>query len=170
MTDVTELAMSLVRSLVRLGRYDNADVACSYVRWRTSNPPDVSNTILQVLNIDKRFESTISNAHWYMYISDDDKKCIEQTVQENARKYNSMNLSNVCLMRISPMAIAATRIKDDSIDDIRRMASDNCALTNPNPIAIDAVRVYVLAIRSLLLGDDPQVLILSYLIVVVVRG
>lgn len=40
-TDDTELALALARSLMRRGRYDQADVAAAYVRWRAFDPFDV---------------------------------------------------------------------------------------------------------------------------------
>ena len=39
-TDDTELALSLARSLVKQGRYDPEDAAAAYARWRRSDPFD----------------------------------------------------------------------------------------------------------------------------------
>lgn len=46
-TDDTELALALARSLVRMKRYDADDVATSYVRWFDSEPFDVGGATTQ---------------------------------------------------------------------------------------------------------------------------
>ena len=62
---------------------------------------------------------------------------------------NPISQSNGALMRSAPLAALAT---DDESD---KAARDDAGLSNPTPIAIDANRVYVRALRALLRGKDP---------------
>jgi hypothetical protein len=50
-TDDSELALSLARSLVANKKYDKFDVACSYAFWVQSDPPDIGITTLNALKI-----------------------------------------------------------------------------------------------------------------------
>lgn len=48
-TDDTDMAMCLVRSFLRCGRFDGADVAREFVAWLDTSPPDVGNATRQGL-------------------------------------------------------------------------------------------------------------------------
>lgn len=51
MTDDSEMAFSLASSICHLGKFDIVDIACSYVRWNESSPPDIGVTVRNALQI-----------------------------------------------------------------------------------------------------------------------
>jgi ADP-ribosyl-[dinitrogen reductase] hydrolase len=137
-TDDTELALALARSLFRNYQYDVYDIAQSYTRWFKSPPFDIGNTTRQAF-----------------YMTDLKMNTPEENYNRiilNSQKNNQGSLSNGCLMRISPLAIAGAHWKLENLIEAAKM---NCAMTNPNPVALDAVAVYVTAIRTAILTGDP---------------
>lgn len=72
---------------------------------------------------------------------------------ENSARENMDSLSNGCLMRISPLAVAGTNW---SLDKLQHAAKENAKLTNPHAIAQTAVSAYVTAIQTLILTGDVQ--------------
>ncbi len=114
------------------------DIAQSYTRWFKSPPFDIGNTTRQAFYMtDLKMNSPEENYN---------------RITLNSSKNNQGSLSNGCLMRISPLAIAGVHWTQENLIEAAKM---NCGMTNPNPIALDAVAVYVTAIRTAILTGDP---------------
>ena len=137
-TDDTELAMALARSILGTGQFDIQDIAKSYSVWFRSPPFDIG--------------ITTRNAFAGTKPSQDPSEIYERMVS-NSMNNNMDSLSNGCLMRISPLAIAGSQWDEDVLQEVAKL---DCALTNPNPIALDSVSVYVTAIRTAILTGDKQ--------------
>uniref|UniRef100_A0A914UWT1 ADP-ribosylhydrolase ARH3 n=1 Tax=Plectus sambesii TaxID=2011161 RepID=A0A914UWT1_9BILA len=152
-TDDTEMAMAIVRSVLRNGRYDDADVACSFAHWRFTNPPDIGNTTATALNLSSGADlegmelSDLESENWFEKISEKQKAAAWKVIMNNAESSCKESLSNGCLMRISPIAIAAANTDTERLLDV---AACNCRLTNPNDITVDGVQCYVAALKTLL--------------------
>ena len=75
---------------------------------------------------------------------------------------NMDSLSSGCLTKISPIALIGVLPVDGKVmyidKELADFAADICKLTNPNPIARDACRVYVMAIRNAIRGDSRQLI------------
>jgi ADP-ribosyl-[dinitrogen reductase] hydrolase len=135
-TDDTELALALARSLVRCKTFNVYDIAKSYATWYNSPPFDIGITTRRAFGMAKL---------------DDEPQDIYETILSSSERGNQGSLSNGCLMRISPLAIAGTQW---SLETLQLAAQMDCQLTNPNPVALDAVKVYVTALRTALLTGD----------------
>lgn len=136
-TDDTELALAMARSLVKKKTFDITDIAKSYAKWYHSHPFDIG--------------STTSNA-FKNVLKSDIKKIAHEKMLKSSVTCNQGSLSNGCLMRISPLAIAGIKWKSEIL---RASAKLNCQLTNPNPITMDAVSVYVIGLQTALITGDP---------------
>ncbi|EJW70420.1 hypothetical protein WUBG_18673 [Wuchereria bancrofti] len=65
------MALSLASSLIRCGTFDAANIACSYVSWCQSKPPDIGNATRNALTIGigKRLSS-----NWHHELNDVEKE------------------------------------------------------------------------------------------------
>jgi ADP-ribosyl-[dinitrogen reductase] hydrolase len=136
-TDDSELALGQSCSLVREGQFDICSIAQNYAIWFRSNPFDIGMTT------NNAFRGTSP---------DFNPQTNYNIIMKNSQTSRSRaSLSNGCLMRTSPLAIAGTYW---SLDSLQKASDLDCQLTNPNPIAIDAARVYVTAIRTAILTGD----------------
>jgi len=149
-TDDTEMAMAIARSLLRQGRYDDADVACSFFRWYCSNPFDIGTTTSSALHTSC---APLKGDKWFEKVSAEQKQDILKEIVENAKSDCMTSLSNGCLMRISPIAIAGLATDTKLLLDVVAL---NCRLTNPNEITVDGVRCYVAALKTLLETGDAK--------------
>uniref|UniRef100_A0A914C8F4 ADP-ribosylhydrolase ARH3 n=1 Tax=Acrobeloides nanus TaxID=290746 RepID=A0A914C8F4_9BILA len=134
-TDDSELALSLARSLVANKKYDKFDVACSYAFWTQSDPPDMAK---------------ILTSTWRTDLNLDQKRQIYEKIHQNISLYCKTSLSNGCLMRISPLAIAYRK----DLDKLKEFAMEDAGLTHLDKVVFDAVRVYTHAIALLINGVD----------------
>ncbi|EFO24992.2 ADP-ribosylation/Crystallin J1 [Loa loa] len=141
------MALSLASSLIRCGTFNAADVACSYVFWSQSKPPDIGKATRNALTIGRYLPP-----NWHHELNDVEKEGIHREVLNNVRNYNVGSLSNGCLMRISPLAIYSVNIT--SIRRIEEMARADCSLTHYEEDTKQAVFSYVIAIRHLLNGKS----------------
>ncbi|MFH4979048.1 hypothetical protein AB6A40_005757 [Gnathostoma spinigerum] len=146
-TDDSEMAFSLAASMCRKGHLDAADVALAYVAWLQSNPLDIGKATLTALNVpgvsvDRTKETSKSV-----------KTAVYKKVIENVRTFNIASMSNGCLMRISPLAVSASKF---SLQQLRKMVEADVSLTHCNPVAYDGVYIYCVAIRALLRGRTPE--------------
>lgn len=132
-TDDSELAFGLLHSLINLGTYNKEAVANKYLKWYNSKPFDIGNTTAQA------FE----NARSYYDII------------KNSEKYNKTSLSNGCLMRIAPLGIFGVFIKNELLV---KFCFEDTIMTNPNTIAVDAVIVFCIAIKTALTTNDKQLI------------
>uniref|UniRef100_A0A1I8EYG9 ADP-ribosylhydrolase ARH3 n=1 Tax=Wuchereria bancrofti TaxID=6293 RepID=A0A1I8EYG9_WUCBA len=141
------MALSLASSLIRCGTFDAANIACSYVSWCQSKPPDIGNATRNALTIGKRLSS-----NWHHELNDVEKEEIHQEVLSNVKNYNVGSLSNGCLMRISSLAIYSVNVS--SMQRIEEMVRADCSLTHCEEDAKQAVFSYVIAMRHLLIGKS----------------
>lgn len=134
-TNDTELALALARSMVRKGTYCSDDVADSYVNWWLRDACEIGLTTLRTMR-------GVDN------IQGKSKRLQQMLV--NSSTQNQTSLSNGCLMRISPLAVGAYSWK---LEVLQHVARCNCFLTNPNPTAQDAVACHVTALHAALHGS-----------------
>jgi len=126
-TDDTEMALALSRSILREGRFDREKVSKAYIEWYHSPPFDIGRTTRNALQGAKCFTDMVFNA----------------------RDLNTASMSNGSLMRASPLAILGLRLTED---ELRRCCVEDTLMTHSHPNVVDATQVYVLAIRDALLG------------------
>ena len=152
-TDDTELAMALARTLHKCGiRYDQAKVAERYVHWLRTDPPDVGQTTSNALKVN---------------LKDTTKSVAEQCVN-NAKLLNGKSLSNgwerrvkrsklifcSALMRQSPLALAFWQ---KSPGELRSVVELDTQLTHSNPEAAVASLAFVSALVALLKDGSKEV-------------
>ena len=121
-TDDTELAFGLLQGIIENKGYDKYKIAEKYIKWFKSGPFDIGFNTRHVFATSKNYNDLISKA------TDD-------------------SLSNGCLMRISPLAIYGFFINNNRL---LQYCEDDCRMTNPNKQTINAVQVYVIAIKTAL--------------------
>ena len=134
-TDDTELAMALVDAILDYDKYIDIDTVrvkaiWNYIKWYKSHPFDMGVTTSNALRHNTPHE-----------------------VIESAQKWNQNSKSNGCIMRAFPLGIVGY-ILDDI--ELNAMIFNDCVVTNPNPVAVDAVRVFVFSIRNLLKHGDKE--------------
>lgn len=128
-TDDTEMTLALANSIIRKKYYDTNDVILSYIKWANSdnvfmgnNTRDLFKGIKTIAGYSKRYNYKVSSI-----------------------PKEKWTQSNGCLMRASPLALLR---KEDYLAD----AILDCTLTNPHPICVDAVSVYVTLLRNIIEG------------------
>jgi ADP-ribosylglycohydrolase len=131
-TDDTELGLALARALVCDQWYDENTVAKNYLDWFHSRPFDIRATTRRAFG---------DGAQDYFQIV------------ERSKLHNADSSSNGCLMRTSPLGIFGTRLPKYKLMEL---AERECAMTNPNSIAVDAVRTYINAICAAIKGETRQ--------------
>jgi ADP-ribosylglycohydrolase len=127
LTDDSEMALLLARTIVDRERYDAEKVAQAYAYWfHETDPYDIGNTTSIAL-------SAVKGEH----IRDD----YAAEVMSNAA--NAESQANGSLMRISPLGIYGYRM---SVDQLWKYACIESSLTHPNPVCQQACALYVCAI------------------------
>lgn len=129
-TDDTEMALALARSIIRKKRYDIYDVTQSYVTWFNTDPIDLGNSTTRAFS---QCKIDYTAEHNY------------QLVTQSAQKLNVNSLSNGCIMRAAPLGIAGVQW---DINELCRVGRLDCQLTNPNLVAQEAVCAYICAIKT----------------------
>lgn len=135
-SDDAEMTLSLLQSLITTSKYNQDDVAKHYIDWYKSVPIDIGKTIknsLHTRQISKDKNDMINNS---MYL-------------------NNYSLSNGVLMRITPIAIYSV-VKYLTNEELRTIVNLECDLTHPNIIIKDAVFIYCLAIKYIILNYDKE--------------
>lgn len=74
-------------------------------------------------------------------------------IKARAQSRNMKSKSNGCLMRSSAMGVIGATL---SLDQLKELVTNDCILTNPNPVCIDGVFVFNVAIRCILLGGTKE--------------
>ncbi len=121
-TDDTELALLLARSIVAAGGYDIEKVAQAYHYWlHETEPYDVGNTIRKALSAPNSSASAM------------------------VASANQESQANGSLMRISPLGIYGYSMKPE---ELWVLACKESELTHPNPICQQACALYVCAISD----------------------
>ncbi len=118
-TDDTELALALARTLVRVGRYDDDEVAAAYVAWRRSNPIDCG------MATHRAFGAT-----------DLPPANLAAFVRGRASRETQANGS---LMRISPLALFGHRLPPL---ELAALAARDSTLSHPHAACQAAVGVF----------------------------
>jgi ADP-ribosylglycohydrolase len=126
-TDDSELALLLARTVVDQEKYDREKVAQAYAYWfRETAPFDVGNTIGTALR-------AVKPEHV--------ERNIAAKAMSGAASMESQ--SNGSLMRISPLGLYGYRM---NVDDLWRLACSESALTHPHIVCQQASALYVCAI------------------------
>jgi ADP-ribosyl-[dinitrogen reductase] hydrolase len=126
-TDDTEMALALGRSLIRLGEFDARDVCEEFAKWLKSGPIDVGNTCRRGI-----------------------RRYITQGTTEGP--FFEGDAGNGAAMRILPVALATLGQPDKA----RPWALAQGHITHHHPLSDDACLTLVEMLQSLLSGQDRQ--------------
>jgi ADP-ribosyl-[dinitrogen reductase] hydrolase len=133
-TDDGELALSLARCLVEVGRFDARAVLEAYADWLESAPFDLGHTTASALDAAARARRESSD------------------IVAAARSAAALeSQANGATMRAAPLALAFTHASEADLD---RAARDDAALTHPHPACLDANEVYLRTMRRLILAES----------------
>ncbi|GMT04461.1 hypothetical protein PENTCL1PPCAC_26635, partial [Pristionchus entomophagus] len=156
--------------------FDPSSVACAYVRWAQSNPPDIGNTCSNALRV---LESPTKLRA--IQLSDEEKEKFRTDVEENVRNRNGNSLSNGSLMRQSVItAVYASNYflaskKNNNAEEgsvgkggkwyfslcllsfrLLSAVEADTLLTHSNPLAIEASKAFSLLLFNLIKGKTPE--------------
>jgi ADP-ribosylglycohydrolase len=136
-TDDGEMTMALLGALAKgKGAYRQELAALAYCEWEQSNPFDIGLATRAALRVPK---AAMTNP-----------KALAKLVCSQALEHNSTSKANGCMMRATPLGIAATGC---NIEETIEMVTSDVVLTHPNKDCIDSTVAYVLALRHLILHD-----------------
>lgn len=124
-TDDTELALALARSLAERGTYDPDAVASAYIAWHESGPFDVGTTI------GAAFGGHVPPG----------RGAAARVAGRAART----SQSNGALMRLSPLPIWGWRLGDD---DLAALAAFDARLSHPHEVCQAASAVLAVAVAT----------------------
>lgn len=127
-TDDSELALSLARTLIRAGRFDDEAIAGAYVDWLESPPFDIGTTTSVALHAMERAR------HWH--------ESLAAAGRQAAKPHSE---ANGALMRQSPLGIWGHALDPELLDDYTRR---DTTLTHPNPVCQDASVAFVVALGA----------------------
>lgn len=131
-TDDTQMALCIARSIAERERFDPADVAARFLGWYRSDPPDIGNTTRRSL------EYLAAGMAW------------DEAGLRTHHDLRPRDASNGSLMRCAPVALYARR---DATGNARHSA-DSSRITHANPAAVDACVAFNAAVAVLL--EDPN--------------
>ena len=136
-TDDGEMTMALLGAIDKgKGAYRQELAAHAYCEWEQSNPFDIGLATRAALRVPK---AAMKNP-----------KSLAKLVSSQAVTHNSASKANGCMMRATPLGIAATGC---NIEETIEMVTSDVVLTHPNKDCIDSTVAYVLALRHLILHD-----------------
>ncbi|GMR50360.1 hypothetical protein PMAYCL1PPCAC_20555, partial [Pristionchus mayeri] len=75
-TDDGEMAMYFLSSYIHERQFDVSSVACAYVRWAQTNPPDIGSTCSTALGVRAKLPK-----EWPSKCSPDDRKKVHEAVR-----------------------------------------------------------------------------------------
>lgn len=127
-TDDSELALALARSLATRGAFDEEDVARAYADWRESDPFDVGGTIGQATGAMGAARSRGA-----------------ALAAAGRAAANRSSEANGALMRQSPLAIWGAFLDADSLAAFVRA---DTTLTHPNQVCQDASAAFITALAA----------------------
>ena len=139
-TDDGEMTMALLGAIDKgKGAYRQELAAHAYCEWEQSNPFDIGLATRAALRVPK---AAMKNP-----------KSLAKLVSSQAVTHNSASKANGCMMRATPLGIAAAGC---NIEETIEMVTSDVVLTHPNKDCIDSTVAYVLALRHLIMhdGDD----------------
>ncbi len=136
-TDDGEMTMALIGAIAKgKGAYRQELAAQAYCEWEQSNPFDIGLATRAALRVPK---AAMNNS-----------KSLAKFVYSQALDHNSASKANGCMMRATPLGIAATGC---NIEETIEMVTSDVVLTHPNKDCIDSTVAYVLALRHLILSN-----------------
>ena len=136
-TDDGEMTMALLGAIAKArGAYRQELAAQAYCEWEQSNPFDIGLATRAALRVPK---AAMNNP-----------KSLAKLVCSQALEHNLASKANGCMMRATPLGIAATGC---NIEETIEMVTADVVLTHPNKDCIDSTIAYVLALRHLILHD-----------------
>lgn len=130
-TDDTQMALCIARSLCDLGRFDPADIAARFVAWLRACPPDIGNTTRHALDL------LASGVPWH------------EAGERTHRALRPNDASNGSLMRTHPLALFARTDRAANAAHTR----DASRITHANPRCLDACVAFTASLAAVL--DDP---------------
>jgi ADP-ribosyl-[dinitrogen reductase] hydrolase len=136
-TDDGEMTMALLGAIAKgKGAYRQELAALAYCEWEQSNPFDIGLATRAALRVPTAAMSNL--------------KSLAKLVCSQALEHNSASKANGCMMRATPLGLAATGC---NIEETVEMVTADVVLTHPNKDCIDSTIAYVLALRHLILHD-----------------
>jgi ADP-ribosyl-[dinitrogen reductase] hydrolase len=131
-TDDTQMALCIARSIAHLGRFDAADIANRFVEWYRSDPKDIGNTTRHAL------EQLAAGARW------------DEAGWKTHVALQPRDASNGSVMRAAPVALYA---RGDS-QRLARHSAESSLITHANPRCVAGCVALNAAIAAML--DDPD--------------
>ncbi len=131
-TDDTQMARCIARSLAERGKFDGNDIADRFVAWYRSNPPDIGNTTRDAL------VRLASGVPW------------QEAGQQTHEKMRPRDKSNGSVMRCAPIALFARTDQQANA----RYSADSSRITHANPLCIAACVALNAGIAVLLTDPD----------------
>jgi ADP-ribosylglycohydrolase len=131
-TDDTEMSLALANSIINKKRYDKDDVTMAYIKWANSKCPFMGKNTRELF---KGIKTLSGYQKRYNEKFSTDQKTWTQ--------------SNGCLMRASPLAMLPDK-------DYVFYVTTDCKISNPHPICIDSVIVYITLLKSLIKGESVE--------------
>ena len=136
-TDDGEMTMALLGAIAKAkGAYRQELAAQAYCEWEQSNPFDIGLATRAALRVPQAAMSS--------------PKSLAKLVCSQALGHNSGSKANGCMMRATPLGIAAAGC---NIEETIEMVTSDVLLTHPNKDCVDSTVAYVLALRHLILHD-----------------
>lgn len=133
-TDDSELAMMLARSLLKAGTYKAEMALEAYVAWFQSDPFDIGNTTRRTLSV---AASTTG---------------VDRLQRTRTAAKATGSQSNGALMRVAPLALWGFR----DLDILAEAARIDAELTHAHPACVGANQVLVITLAFLLRGETPE--------------
>jgi ADP-ribosyl-[dinitrogen reductase] hydrolase len=130
-TDDTQMALCIARSLAERGEFDGDDIAARFVDWYRSNPPDIGNTTRDAL------VRLASGVPW------------QEAGQQTHEAMRPRDASNGSVMRCAPVALMARADPQANA----RYSVDSSRITHANPLCIAGCIALNAGIAALL--SDP---------------
>jgi ADP-ribosylglycohydrolase len=133
-TDDSEMALSLMYSIIDANSINCESINKVYVAWAKSDPFDIGNNTSYIFGNPKNTGSESAKLLAYEF----NKKC--------KTKFNSDNLSNGCLMRLSPICICVSKLFSQNkydYDKIKDIVSQDTKLSHSSNTTLIATTTYV---------------------------
>lgn len=131
-TDDTQMALCIARSLAERETFDPGDIAERFVEWCRSNPPDIGNTTRDAL------ARLAAGVPW------------DEAGQQTHLAMRPRDASNGSVMRCAPVALFARTDPEANA----RYSADSSRITHANPLCIAGCVALNAAIAALLTDPD----------------
>ena len=142
-TDDSEMAIGLMRSIAVYGDYDPSSALEEYRDWYNSGPFDMGGTTSGALRADK----------WEI-----DHQFANQ-IDSHLKRVASLNKNsqaNGALMRLSPLVAYGAGAYPCNQKKGREMARKDARLTHPHPVCTETNAIYYTIGEMLIMGHSPQ--------------